>query len=48
MDYDNYAHDGDFSDESDENELILTFTIFVFVGLALFDPYLNPLQRRRI
>ena len=26
----------------------MTFIYFVLVGLALFDPYLNPVERRRI
>ena len=48
MQYDNYVHGGDFSDESDEDKLLLTFTMFILVGLAVFDPYLNPVEQRRI
>ncbi|XP_071912256.1 uncharacterized protein [Coffea arabica] len=48
MENDHYAHGGETSDESDEEKPFLIFAIFVLLGLTLFDPYLNPLQRRRI
>ncbi|XP_071939946.1 uncharacterized protein [Coffea arabica] len=48
MEYEDYLQGGDFFDEGDEEEILLTFIYFVLAGLALFDPYLNPVERRRI
>ena len=48
MENDYYAYGGETSDKSDEEELFLTFAMFVLLRLTLFDPYLNLLQRRRI
>ena len=48
MENDHYAHGMETSDESNKDELLLTFAMFVLLGLALFDPYLNPFQWRRI
>ncbi|XP_027071741.1 uncharacterized protein [Coffea arabica] len=48
MEYEHYLQGGVFFDEGDEEEILLTFIYFVLAGLALFDPYLNPVERRRI
>lgn len=48
MDNDTHLHGGDLDDEEDDDDLELIFALFVLLGLALFDPYLNPPPRRRI
>lgn len=32
----------------DDDDLLLTYALFVLLGLALFDPYINPPQRQRV
>nr|XP_027069082.1 uncharacterized protein LOC113694351 [Coffea arabica]XP_027069083.1 uncharacterized protein LOC113694351 [Coffea arabica]XP_027098075.1 uncharacterized protein LOC113717544 [Coffea arabica]XP_027098076.1 uncharacterized protein LOC113717544 [Coffea arabica]XP_027118836.1 uncharacterized protein LOC113736101 [Coffea arabica]XP_027118837.1 uncharacterized protein LOC113736101 [Coffea arabica] len=48
MEYDGYVNGGNSSDDSDDEELMLAFAAFILAGLALFDPYINSGQRRRI
>ncbi|XP_027085308.1 protein ANTAGONIST OF LIKE HETEROCHROMATIN PROTEIN 1-like [Coffea arabica] len=48
MENDHDAHGGEISDESDEEEVLLIYAMVVLLGFALFNPYLNPLQQRRI
>lgn len=48
MDNLNHIHCKDREKEDDADDLELTFALFVLLGLALFDPYLNPPPQRRI
>lgn len=42
MDNLSHIHGGNLEEEDDADDLELTFPLFVLLGLALFDPYLNP------
>lgn len=47
MDNSIHIQDGDLDDDSDDVDLELAFAVFVLLGLALFEPYLNPPPPRR-